>query len=59
MLPSVVDTGDICCHYWQLMLIITLTLCFKFVSAASIAMNIGRYTDIINLGIFIFHMNNV
>ena len=36
LLPSVVDTGDICCHYWQLILV------FLVVSVIVAAMEISR-----------------
>ena len=43
LLPSLVDTGDICCHYWQhILVILVIALAYVFLTwpSTNITMNI-------------------
>ena len=37
LLPSLVDTGDICCHYWQHILVISVVVSWVWIAISSFA----------------------
>ena len=50
LLPSLVDTGDICCHYWQHILVL-FDLCL-FITIFNFILN---YVAIVTFWIFTYH----